>query len=98
MSETPAVAALPGQLRDLLFSIRAETDKIIAPLAGAGVEAYWQPLAEPRSSYYTGVFFETYVPGFTEPLVRGGIYNDLVKRYANIEAGACGFALDLLSF
>lgn len=97
-SEVAAIASLPAHLRELLSVIRTETDKIIAPLVAAGVAAYWQPLAEPRSSYYTGIFFETYAPGFTEPLVRGGIYNELVKRYANIEAGACGFALDLLSF
>ena len=71
---------------------------MVAALQKNGIEAFWQPLCEPRSTYYSGLFFETYVPGFTEPMARGGVYNHLVKRYADIEAGACGFALDLLKF
>jgi ATP phosphoribosyltransferase regulatory subunit HisZ len=89
---------LPAELQSAVQESARDVGQLIVTIEKSGVAAYWQPLAEPRSSYYTGMFFEAYVPGFTEPIARGGVYNELVKRYANIEAGACGFALDLLSF
>lgn len=92
------VTGLPDLLRESCTATEKNVGSLIHPLTQQGIDAFWQPLTEPRSSYYTGTFFEMYVPNFTEPMVRGGVYNDLVKRYANIEAGACGFALDLLSF
>mgnify|MGYP005854070469 CR=1 FL=1 len=92
------VSSLPDILQTALSEAAMETEKTIRLLAAAGINATWQPLCEPRSSYYSGLFFETYARGFTEPLVRGGVYNELVSRYAEIEAGACGFALDLLQF
>ncbi len=97
--KTPAAAAaLPVEIRQQLDQSALVAREMIATLQKTGVDAYWQPLCEPRSSYYSGLFFETYVPGFTEPMARGGVYNHLVKRYADIEAGACGFALDVLKF
>ena len=97
--EIPAAAeSLPQEIRSVIDATAANVGKIVEKLAAHEIDAFWQPLSEPRSSYYTGIFFESYVPGFTEPLVRGGVYNELVKRYAPLEAGACGFALDLLSF
>ncbi len=93
-----AVKSLPEEIRAILNVVADAVHGIVAGLEKEKLEAFWQPLCEPRSSYYTGIYFETFVPGFTEPMVRGGVYNDLVKRYANVEAGACGFALDLLSF
>jgi ATP phosphoribosyltransferase regulatory subunit len=93
-----AVTSLPDILQAAIGDAAAEADKLIRELAAAGINATWQPLCEPRSSYYSGLFFETYARGFTEPLVRGGVYNELVSRYAEIEAGACGFAVDLLQF
>jgi len=93
-----AAAALPAEARQQLDQSAKIAGEMIAALQKSGVDAYWQPLTEPRSSYYSGLFFETYVPGFTEPMARGGVYNHLVKRYADIEAGACGFALDVLKF
>jgi ATP phosphoribosyltransferase regulatory subunit len=93
-----AVTSLPDILQDAIGEAAAEAEKLIRQLAAAGINATWQPLCEPRSSYYSGLFFETYARGFTEPLVRGGVYNELVSRYAEIEAGACGFAVDLLQF
>lgn len=95
----PAAAQLlPAEILQQLHKSAASAGDMIAALQKNGVDAYWQPLSEPRSSYYSGLFFETYVPGFTEPMARGGVYNHLVKRYADIEAGACGFALDVLKF
>lgn len=89
---------LPAKIRQQLNASAVLAGEMIASLQKNGINAYWQPLCEPRSSYYSGLFFETYVPGFTEPMARGGVYNHLVKRYADIEAGACGFALDVLKF
>ncbi len=93
-----AAALLPAEIRQKLDQSAQITGGLISSLQKHAIAAYWQPLCEPRSSYYSGLFFETYVPGFTEPMARGGVYNHLVKRYADIEAGACGFALDLLKF
>jgi len=101
----PANAAVPKEASMLPQSIHQALQKSAATAQGLveslrrdGVESFWQPLSEPRSSYYTDIFFETYAQGFTEPLVRGGVYNDLVKRYAPLDVGACGFALDLLTY
>ncbi|MBV6492972.1 MAG: ATP phosphoribosyltransferase regulatory subunit [Turneriella sp.] len=89
---------LPQALYGALQNAYKKTKEALEALKKKSTDAYWQPLAAPRSNYYTGLYFESFVPGFTEPMARGGVYNDLVKRYANIEAEACGFALDLLSF
>lgn len=88
---------LPEFMQSSLAASEHDCEALIQTLTKDGIQAYWQPLSEPKSSYYSGYFFETYAKGFTEPLVRGGVYNDLVSRYADIEAGACGFALDLLA-
>lgn len=92
-----SVKSLPGAVSAVLTAAEGKIREHISELKKNNIEAFWQPLTEPRSSYYSGVFFETYVKGFTEPLVRGGVYNDLIKRYADVDAGACGFALDLLT-
>lgn len=98
-SRVPESASrLPEILQAAIGEAAAEAEKTIRTLAAGGITAKWQPLCEPRSSYYSGLFFETYARGFTEPLVRGGVYNELVSRYAAMQAGACGFALDLLQF
>lgn len=92
-----SASQLPESVRTALQASEAAAVAIIAEAEKKNIRAFWQPVAEPRSSYYSGVFFETYVSGFTDPIARGGEYNELVKRYADIEAGACGFALDLLA-
>lgn len=89
---------LPNEVRVAVEKAANETAAFVEKLRSSGIDAYWQPLSEPRSAYYTGIFFETYVPGFTEPMARGGVYNDLVRRYGQFDAGACGFALDMLKF
>lgn len=92
-----AVSELPEAIRKALKQSEAAARAKTADAAGKDIRTFWQPLAEPRSSYYSGVFFETYVAGFTDPIARGGEYHDLVKRYAPVDAEACGFALDLLA-
>lgn len=90
-------AQLPESIRAALKTSESAAGAIVAEAAKRDIRTFWQPLAEPRSSYYSGVFFETYVAGFTDPIARGGEYHELVKRYAPVDAEACGFALDLLA-
>jgi len=85
-----------GRLPEKVSAHVETARKAVKDFIGSDKTAFWQPLTLPRSSYYSGLFFETYVDGVTEPIVRGGVYNDLIKRYADISGGACGFALDLL--
>ncbi|AFM12824.1 ATP phosphoribosyltransferase regulatory subunit [Turneriella parva] len=92
-----AVADLPEAIRRALQQSEGAAQAKVADAAKNKIRTFWQPLAEPRSSYYSGVFFETFVAGFTDPIARGGEYHELVKRYAPVEAEACGFALDLLA-
>lgn len=87
-------SSLPKAINEAIGSDEKTVELFLAGLSGV----FWQPLTMPRSSYYSGIFFETYVEGVTEPIARGGVYNDLIKRYAEIDAGACGFALDLVGF
>jgi ATP phosphoribosyltransferase regulatory subunit len=44
--------------------------------------------------YYTGLRLRVWAPGVSEPVVRGGRYNDLLGRYG-IDQPATGFAVDL---
>lgn len=92
-----AVADLPEAIRRALQQSEGAAQAKVEDAAKNKIRTFWQPLAEPRSSYYSGVFFETFVAGFTDPIARGGEYHELVKRYAPVEAEACGFALDLLA-
>lgn len=91
-------AKLPATLRESLAAAEDATAPLLQKLRAESKNAFWQPLAMPRSSYYSGIFFEVYAAGLTEPVARGGVYNELVRRYAPFAAGACGFAFDLLPF
>ncbi len=68
--------------------------KILQQLHEKGVPVRWEPLLVRPSYYYTGLLFETYVPGLTHPPLRGGAYNDLISKYSNQNLPAAGFALD----
>ncbi len=47
-------------------------------------------------SYYTGPVFEAYIPGSSEKIFTGGIYDSLYSEFsANNQKNACGFALNL---
>lgn len=44
--------------------------------------------------YYTGVRIRVWAPGASEPIVRGGRYDDMLRRYG-ADVPATGFAVDL---
>lgn len=46
-------------------------------------------------SYYSGPVFQGFVPGQTEPLLSGGVYDQLHAEFSGRSAPACGFALNL---
>ena len=46
-------------------------------------------------SYYSGPVFEAYVAGETEPLLSGGVYDDLFQQFGQTPRPACGFAVNL---
>jgi len=58
-------------------------------------EAVWQPLSHPRSAYYNQFYFEIMISTQTQPVARGGIYDNLIQQYADLDFSACGFAIDL---
>jgi len=45
--------------------------------------------------YYTGYIFQGYIAGFSQPLVTGGVYDHLYRRFSDEEKPACGYAVDL---
>ncbi|MBT6120796.1 hypothetical protein HOH45_04945 [bacterium] len=45
-------------------------------------------------SYYTGLVFECYVEGFSEPVASGGRYDTLLKNFG-VDAPAVGFAINV---
>lgn len=46
-------------------------------------------------SYYTGPVFEGYIKDSTDPVITGGIYDDLFERFSKESKAACGFAINL---
>ncbi|GBF48913.1 histidine--tRNA ligase [Leptospira ryugenii] len=43
--------------------------------------------------YYTGIVFQGYMEGYSEPVFAGGVYNQLYESYTEVKKNACGFAL-----
>ncbi len=46
-------------------------------------------------SYYSGPVFEAYVPGETQRLLSGGVYDELLAEFGETAQPACGFAINL---
>ncbi len=71
-----------------------ETVRALSPAAHAAVTL---DLGEARGfDYYTGLRLRAWAPGVAEPIVRGGRYDDMVRRYG-LDLPATGFAVDLES-
>ncbi len=49
-----------------------------------------------RMSYYTGLIFKVYLPELGEPIVNGGRYDSLSRKFG-IDRPACGFSIDMVS-
>ena len=45
-------------------------------------------------NYYTGLIFECYIEGFSEPVASGGRYDTLLKNFG-VDAPAVGFAINV---
>jgi ATP phosphoribosyltransferase regulatory subunit len=55
----------------------------------------WDPSLIRDLDYYTGIVFQGYTHGYSEPVFAGGVYNSLYETYAEIKKDACGFALHI---
>lgn len=73
-------------------------DQVIAALGAndpAALARVTLDLGEVRGfDYYTGFRMRVWAPGVSEPIARGGRYNDLLARYG-VDRPATGFAIDL---
>ncbi|WP_299236073.1 ATP phosphoribosyltransferase regulatory subunit [uncultured Halomonas sp.] len=85
-AEAPAaVTAALEQLRTLLSGVQA---------AHPGVSLYLD-LGELRGyAYHTGMLFAAYVPGYGQPLAKGGRYDDTGRAFGRARP-ATGFSMDL---
>jgi len=63
--------------------------------AGIGFEGYWDPSLIRDLDYYSGLVFQGFMEGYSEPVFAGGVYNSLYETYAEIKKDACGFALHI---
>ncbi len=86
-----------GRALDKLFDICRGRPELLEILQEArGVENVMYDMSLVRElSYYTGPVFEAYVAGCTEPILSGGVYDNLFQEFAGESRGACGFALNL---
>jgi ATP phosphoribosyltransferase regulatory subunit len=84
----PAEAAASLDRLDALVGALRELDP-------AAAQALFVDLGQIRgTTYYTGYRLRAWAPGATEPVARGGRYNDLLGRYGSPRP-ATGFAIDL---
>ncbi|WP_246047357.1 ATP phosphoribosyltransferase regulatory subunit [Leptospira ognonensis] len=60
-----------------------------------GFTGVWDPSLIRDLDYYSGLVFQGYMEGFSEPVFAGGVYNNLYETYAEIKKDACGFALHI---
>ncbi len=72
-----------------------EGRRLVASLGDPRV--VFEPLLASKTFYYSGLFFEGYVPSLTQPPVRGGAYSELLREYSEMNLPAAGFAVDLSS-
>jgi len=73
----------------------AEVVSLVGELDDEAAAALALDLGEVRGfDYYTGVRLRVWAPGVAEPLVRGGRYDEMTRRYG-LDLPATGFAIDL---
>lgn len=56
-------------------------------------ELAFDPALVRGMSYYTGTIFEIEIEGFSGSVAGGGRYDDMVGKFTNISAPACGFSI-----
>lgn len=86
---------LPATLVATCESCWHQGRSVAAALGDARV--IFEPLLASKTFYYSGLFFEGYVPSLTQPPVRGGAYSELLREYSEMNLPAAGFAVDLSS-
>ncbi len=60
-----------------------------------GFLGIWDPSLIRDLDYYSGLVFQGFMEGYSEPVFAGGVYNSLYETYAEIKKDACGFALHI---
>jgi ATP phosphoribosyltransferase regulatory subunit len=55
----------------------------------------WDPALIRDLDYYSGLVFQGYMYGYSEPVFAGGVYNSLYETFSALEKDACGFALHI---
>lgn len=55
----------------------------------------WDPSLIRDLDYYSGLVFQGYMEGYSEPVFAGGVYNTLYETYTEVKKDACGFALHI---
>jgi len=86
--------------RAVAEQIEIKCEKLITlteKMSELSIEVSWEPLLIRNVNYYTGFIFEGYVSGSPQALLRGGSYDNLVSKYANMDLPASGFAMDVSS-
>lgn len=86
---------LPGELVQACEVLWQQGQQLVGSLKNPHIR--FEPLLSSRTLYYTGLFFEGYVPSLNLPPVRGGAYHDLLREYSEESLPAAGFAVDISS-
>ncbi|MDZ4727049.1 MAG: ATP phosphoribosyltransferase regulatory subunit [Leptospira sp.] len=60
-----------------------------------GFDALFDPSLIRDLDYYSGLVFQGYIEGSSEPVFAGGVYNGLYETYTEVKKDACGFALHI---
>ncbi len=70
-------------------TILGSVQKMIAP----GVHLKFDPTLVRGMSYYTGTIFEISIDGYNFSIAGGGRYDEMIGRFSNQPAPACGFSI-----
>ncbi|BDA79091.1 ATP phosphoribosyltransferase regulatory subunit [Leptospira kobayashii] len=63
--------------------------------ANVSFSGVWDPALIRDVNYYTGIVFQGYREGHSEPVFAGGVYDGLYETYTELKKEACGFALHI---
>ncbi len=82
-------AKLSNDLADAEAFIRLWNERSI------GFDGIWDLSLIRDLDYYSGLVFQGFMHGYTEPVFAGGVYNELYESYTDVKKDACGFALHI---
>lgn len=78
-------AAVPGNMDTIMNSVSRMID--------SGVHLMFDPTLVRGMSYYTGTIFEISIDGYNFSIAGGGRYDEMIGRFSNQPAPACGFSI-----